>query len=62
MSGQILFARTYLSMGITSEEMWGFSKEEEMQFLASHGKAVSRMVALVAGVEAVQPGQLVQSR
>lgn len=45
MSGQILFARTYLSMGITSEEMWGFSKEEEMQFLASHGKAVSRMVA-----------------
>ncbi|MCS2388361.1 hypothetical protein NXV57_11380 [Bacteroides thetaiotaomicron] len=39
------FARTYLSMGITSEEMWGFSKEEEMQFLASHGKAVSRMVA-----------------
>lgn len=41
MSGQILFARTYLSMGITSEEMWGFSKEEEMQFLASHGKAVS---------------------
>ena len=40
MSGQILFARTYLSMGITSEEMWGFSKEEEMQFLASHGKAV----------------------
>ena len=32
-------------MGITSEEMWGFSKEEEMQFLASHGKAVSRMVA-----------------
>jgi hypothetical protein len=25
--------------------MWGFSKEEEMQFLASHGKAVSRMVA-----------------
>ena len=37
MSGQILFARTYLSMG--------FSKEEEMQFLASHGKAVSRMVA-----------------
>ena len=45
MSGQISFARTYLSMGITSEEMWGFSKEEEMQFLASHGKAVSRMVA-----------------
>ena len=26
MSGQILFARTYLSMGITSEEMWGFSR------------------------------------
>ncbi|WP_257235543.1 hypothetical protein [Phocaeicola vulgatus] len=33
--------------GSHSEEMWGFSKEEEMQFLASHGKAVSRMVASI---------------
>lgn len=45
MSGQILFARTYLSMGITSEEMWNFDKEQEMRFLAEHGKKVSRMLA-----------------
>ena len=50
MSGQILFARTYLSMGITSEEMWGFSKEEEMQFLASHGKAVSRYTVIIHNI------------
>ena len=44
---RVTMRRPYMSgqMGITSEEMWGFSKEEEMQFLASHGKAVSRMVA-----------------
>lgn len=46
LSGQIEFARTYLKMGVTSDEMWGFTKEEEMKFLAEHGKEVSRMVAL----------------
>lgn len=45
LSGQIRFARTYLSMGVTSEQMWNFSKEEEMRFLAGHGKDVSRMIA-----------------
>ena len=45
MSGQILFARTYLSMGVTSEEMWNFDKEQEMRFLAEHGRKVSRMLA-----------------
>ena len=45
MSGQLLIARTYLSMGVTSEEMWNFTKEEEMQFLVKHGKKVSRMIA-----------------
>lgn len=45
MSGQILFARTYLSMGVTSEQMWNFTKEEEMRFLADHGHKLSRMVA-----------------
>ena len=45
MSGQILFARTYLSMGVTSEDMWNFDKEQEMRFLAEHGKKVSRMLA-----------------
>lgn len=45
MSGQIAFARTYLQMGVTSEQMWNFSKEEQMQFVARHGKALSLMVA-----------------
>ena len=45
MSGQLRIARTYLSMGVTSEEMWKFTKEEEMQFLVNHGKKVSRMLA-----------------
>lgn len=46
MSGQIAFARTYLKMGVTSEQMWNFTKEEEMRFLAEHGREVSRMIAL----------------
>ena len=45
MSGQIKIARTYLSMGVTSEQMWTFTKEQEMDFLAKHGKKVSRMIA-----------------
>nr|DAT85555.1 MAG TPA: hypothetical protein [Caudoviricetes sp.] len=45
LSGQILIARTYLSMGVTSDEMWSFTKEQEMEFLAKHGNAVSRMIA-----------------
>lgn len=45
MSGQLRIARTYLSMGVTSEQMWKFSKEEEMSFLVKHGKKVSRMIA-----------------
>lgn len=45
MSGQILFARTYLSMGVTSEEMWNYNKDDEMRFLAEHGKEISRMLA-----------------
>lgn len=45
MSGQIRFARTYLQMGVTSEEMWNFGKEEEMRFIAEHGKELSLMIA-----------------
>ncbi len=45
MSGQLQIARTYLSMGVTSAEMVKFTKEEEMQFLVKHGKAVSRIIA-----------------
>lgn len=45
LSGQILIARTYLSTGVTSEQMWRFTKEQEMEFLAKHGKKISRMIA-----------------
>ena len=45
MSGQLRIARTYLSMGVTSNQMDSFTKEEEMAFLANHGKAVSRIIA-----------------
>lgn len=45
LSGQILIAQTYLSMGVTSEQMWSFTKEQEMEFLAKHGKKISRMIA-----------------
>lgn len=45
LAGQIRIAKEWLAMGVTSEEMWHFTKEEEMQFLVSHGKKISRMVA-----------------
>lgn len=45
MSGQIRFARTYLSMEVTAEEMAAFTKEEQMRFLARHGDKICRMVA-----------------
>ncbi len=45
MSGQIRFARTYLSMDVTAAEMADYSKEEQMRFLAVHGSKVCRMLA-----------------
>lgn len=45
MSGQLRVAQIYLSMGVTSEEMKKYTKEEEMKFLLEHGKSVSRIVA-----------------
>lgn len=45
LAGQIRIAREWLAMGVTSEEMWHFSKEEEMRFVADHGKKISRMIA-----------------
>lgn len=45
LAGQIRIAKEWLAMGVTSEEMWHFTKEEEMQFLVKHGKKISRMVA-----------------
>lgn len=45
LGGLMRLARVYLSLGVTAEEMKKFSKEEEMAFLVTHGKQVSRMVA-----------------
>lgn len=46
LAGQMRIAREYLSLGVTSDEIWGFTKEQEMQFLAEHGKRISKMIAL----------------
>lgn len=45
LAGQIRIARSYLRMGVTSEQMRNFTKKEEMRFLAEHGKEISRMIA-----------------
>ena len=45
LGGLIRLARVYLSLGVTAEQMNKFTKEEEMAFLVTHGKQVSRMVA-----------------
>ena len=45
MSGQLRIARTYLSMGVTSNQMDTFTKEEEMRFIVEHSKAISRIIA-----------------
>ena len=45
MSGQLRIARTYLSMGVTSNQMDSFTKEEEMRFIVEHSKAISRIIA-----------------
>lgn len=52
MSGQIQIARTYLSMGVSSQEMDKFTKEEQMNFIAEHGGKVCRMIALTIGSRA----------
>lgn len=45
MSGQIEFARTYLSMEVTADAMAAYTKEDQMRFIAEHGKKISRMIA-----------------
>lgn len=46
LGGQIRIAREWLKMGVTSEQMWKFTHEEQMAFLVRHGKGISRMIAL----------------
>lgn len=42
----IKIASLYLEMNITHNQMKDFTKDEEMAFIALHGKRVSQMVAL----------------
>ncbi len=46
LGGQMRIARLYLSMGVTAAELRGLDKEGQMRFVAEHGVAVSRMVAV----------------
>ncbi|WP_368324992.1 hypothetical protein [Phocaeicola vulgatus] len=45
LDGLMRLARVYLSLGVTAAEIKKFSKEEDMAFIAAHGKDVSRMIA-----------------
>ncbi len=45
MSGQIRFARMYLSMGVTWEELADLDKDGQMRFMAEHGSKVCMMLA-----------------
>ncbi len=47
LDGQIRIARVYLSMGVSSRQMWGYTKEQEMRFLVEHGPKIARMIALM---------------
>ena len=46
LGNQIRIAHKYLSMGVTYEQIQAFTKDEQMLFLAQHGKTVAQMVAL----------------
>lgn len=45
LGGMVAIAREWLRTDTTAEQMWNFSKEEEMRFIADHGREVSRIVA-----------------
>lgn len=45
LGSQIKIAILYLKIGVTYEQMLEFSKDEEMAFMARHGKDVSRIIA-----------------
>lgn len=38
--------RLYLTIGVTCEQMRKFTKHEELDFIAKHGKTITKMVAL----------------
>lgn len=45
LGGLMRLARIYLSLGVTTAQISAFDKEEEMAFLAAHGRQVSQMIA-----------------
>ena len=45
LGGLMRLARLYLTLGTTADEMQQFTKEQEMAFLAKHGKTLSLMIA-----------------
>lgn len=45
LGGLIRLSKVYISLGVSAAEMKKFTKDEEMSFIAVHGKAVSRMIA-----------------
>ena len=47
LDGQIRIAKIYLSMGVTSQQMWEFTKEQEMSFLVDNGSKIAKMIALM---------------
>ena len=46
LSRQIKIAHAYLSMDTTAAELEAMDHKEQMQFLAQHGKTLSRIIAL----------------
>jgi len=46
LGGQIRIARIRLGMETTADELDGFTPEQEDAFMARHGRALSRMIAL----------------
>lgn len=45
LAGQMAIARLYLGMGVTTDKVENMSKMRQMAFLATHGKALSRIMA-----------------
>lgn len=46
LGSQIRIAKEYLALGTTYEQMQAFTLEQEMEFVARHGKRLSKMIAL----------------
>lgn len=54
LSGQIMFARKYLEIGMDAERLEHLDKRAQMAFLAEHGARISEMVACALCVGALR--------